>query len=84
MAAKMKVSVTIDRRVLREAERLSAGATRSEIFERALSAWVQARSRAALDEAIEAYYRARGTDEEREDEAWSAAGDEIVRKGWSR
>jgi hypothetical protein len=84
MAAKMKVSVTIDRRVLRDAERLSAGATRSEIFERALSAWVQARSRAALDEAIEAYYRARGTEEVREDEEWSAAGDEIVRKGWSR
>lgn len=84
MAAKVKVSVTIERRLLREVERLSGDATRSEIFERALTAWVRARARVALDQAIEAYYLGRGGPEQHEDEDWSTLADDTVRKGWSR
>lgn len=84
MAAKVKVSVTIDQRLLREVERLAGDASRSEVFERALTAWVRGQARAALDRAIETYYLGRSADERREDEDWGAVGDESVRKQWSR
>lgn len=84
MAAKLKVSVTIDQRVLREAERLAGDTTRSQLIERALAAWVRGRARAALDASIEAYYRTRTDDDARDDADWAAAGDEAVRTRWSR
>jgi metal-responsive CopG/Arc/MetJ family transcriptional regulator len=84
MTAKVKVSVTIDRRLLHEVERLAGDASRSEIFERALLAWVRGRARVELDRAIERYYVARSAEEQREDENWSALGDESVRTQWSK
>ena len=82
MGAKVKVSVTIDRALLKEAERLSDDESRSELFERALTAWVRREARIALDHAIESYYRTRTADERNEDEHWAALGDDAVRAGW--
>jgi len=81
-AAKTKVSVTVDRTLLREVDRLAGSMTRSQAFERALAAWVRRRGQAELDRAIEDYYRSLGAAEHREDEDWASLGDEAVRRGW--
>jgi hypothetical protein len=82
MDAKAKVSVTVDRTLLKEADRLGGSMSRSRIFEEALATWVHRRGRAELDRAIEHYYRTRSVAEREEDEAWAALGDETVRRGW--
>ena len=84
MAAKTKVSVTVDRALLREVDRLAGPMSRSQVFERALAAWVRRRGQAALDAAIERYYRSQGAAEQRADEEWAGLGDEAVRSGWDR
>lgn len=80
MAAKTKVSVTVDRVLLREADRLASGMTRSQIFEHALAAWVRRRGQAELDQAIERYYRSLTAAEHREDGEWASLGDEAARR----
>ncbi len=82
MGTKVKVSVTIERDLLKEVERLSEHKSRSEVFERALSAWVRNQARVALDQAIESYYRSRGAEEREDDEHWADLGDEAIRKSW--
>ena len=82
MGAKVKVSVTIERDLLKEVERLSEHKSRSEVFERALSAWVLNQARVALDDAIESYYRSHDEDEREEDERWANLGDDAIRKSW--
>jgi metal-responsive CopG/Arc/MetJ family transcriptional regulator len=82
MASKAKVSVSVDRSLLREADRLAGRMTRSQIFEHALAAWVRRRGQAELDQAIERYYRSLGAAERREDEDWASRGDEMMRRGW--
>jgi len=46
VASKAKVSVSVDRTLLREADRLAGRMTRSQIFEHALAAWVRQRGQA--------------------------------------
>ena len=70
------------RTLLREADRLAGRMTRSQIFERALAAWVRRRGQAELDQAIERYYRSLSAAERREDESWATLGDEMMRRGW--
>ena len=82
MASKAKVSVSVDRALLREADRLSGRMTRSQIFEHALAAWVRRRRNAELDQAIERYYRSLSAAERREDGDWTSLGDEMMRRGW--
>jgi hypothetical protein len=82
MGAKVKVSVTIERDLLKEVERLSEHKSRSEVFERALRAWVRNQARIALDDAIESYYRSRDAEEREEDERWANLGDDAIRKSW--
>jgi hypothetical protein len=81
-AAKAKVSVTVDRALLREADRLAGAMSRSQVFEHALAAWVRRKGLAELDRAIERYYRSQTAAERREDEAWAELGDEAARGGW--
>jgi len=82
MAGKAKVSVTVDRRLLHDVDRLAGAMSRSEVFQEALAAWVRARGRAELDRAIERYYRSLRSAERREDDEWAAQGDEVVGEGW--
>jgi metal-responsive CopG/Arc/MetJ family transcriptional regulator len=82
MPSKAKVSVSLDRTLLREVDRLAGPMTRSQVFERALAAWVRRRGQAALDQAIERYYRSLSAADRREDEDWAALGDETVQRGW--
>lgn len=81
MQAKAKVSVTVDRALLREVERLAGRMSRSEVFERALAAWVRRRGQVELDRAIERYYRAQSASDRTEDETWASLGDDTAR-GW--
>jgi metal-responsive CopG/Arc/MetJ family transcriptional regulator len=81
-AAKAKVSVTVDRTLLREVDRLAGSMTRSQVFEHALAAWVRRRGQAELDRAIEGYYRSLSAAERREDEGWASLGDEAARRAW--
>src|SRR5207249_5323790 len=82
VASKAKVSVSVDRTLLREADRLAGRMTRSQIFEHALAAWVRQRGQAELDQAIERYYHSLSAAERREDESWASLGDEMMRRGW--
>jgi hypothetical protein len=81
MQAKAKVSVTVDRALLREVERLAGRMSRSEVFERALAAWVRRRGQAELDRAVERYYRTQSALERKADSTWAALGDDTAR-GW--
>jgi hypothetical protein len=84
MRAKAKVSVTVDRGLLREVDRLAGRTSRSRVFEDALAAWVRGKGQVELDRAIERYYRAQTASERAEDEAWASTGDDTVRKAWDR
>ena len=82
MNAKAKVSVTVRGDLLQQVDRLSGKRNRSAVFEQALSWWLRRRKQAALDKAIEAYYRALCNSEKAEDEAWARLGDDTVRRRW--
>jgi metal-responsive CopG/Arc/MetJ family transcriptional regulator len=80
-ASKAKVSVSVDRSLLREADRLAGRMTRSQMFEHALAQWVRRRGQAEPDQAIERYYHSLTAAERREDENWTSLGDEMMRRG---
>ena len=82
MEAKAKVSVTVERALLRAVDKLGGSMSRSRIFEEALATWIQRRGRAELDRAIERYYRTQSRAERHQDESWASLGDEIVGRGW--
>ena len=82
MEAKAKISVTVDRRLLRQADKLGGSMSRSRIFEEALSSWILRKGRADLDRAIESYYQTQSVAERHEDDTWASLGDETVRRGW--
>jgi metal-responsive CopG/Arc/MetJ family transcriptional regulator len=84
VGSKAKVSVTVDRVLLREIDRLAGRASRSRVFEDALAAWVRRKGQVELDRAIERYYRAQTKAERADDEAWASVGDETIRKSWER
>ena len=82
MEAKAKISVTVDRGLLRRADTLGGSMSRSRIVEEALATWILRKGRADLDRATESYYQAQGIAERHEDDAWASLGDETVRRGW--
>ena len=81
--AKTKVSVTIEQSVLERVERMSKGASRSEIVERALKRWLNERRRLELEEQIAAYYADRQADELTEDREWSDLSAQQIGKTWN-
>ncbi len=83
MGAKAKISVTVRSDLLSEIDRVAGRGGRSTVVEEALSWWLRRRKQAALDRAIESYYRALAASERREDEDWAGLGDETVRQ-WGR
>ncbi|MGH7856267.1 MAG: hypothetical protein ACREQY_02985 [Candidatus Binatia bacterium] len=83
MSTKAKISVTVRSDLLSEIDRLAGSRGRSTVVEEALSWWLRRRKQAALDRAIESYYRALTVSELREDEDWARLGDETIRQ-WDR
>ncbi len=82
MAGKTKVSVSVDTRLLREAERVGGKLSRSAIFEQALAGWLRGHRQAQLDRATEDYYASLQAADRAEDDAWASLGDEAVRRSW--
>lgn len=82
MQVKKKISVIVSEYLLEEVDRLAGNSSRSVVFEQALISWLRKHRQAALNQAIERYYRSLSHEEGKEDVAWAALGDETVRDGW--
>jgi hypothetical protein len=50
---------------------MARGASRSEVFEEALTTWLRSRRREKLEEELEFYYRSLDAAEREEDSAWA-------------
>jgi metal-responsive CopG/Arc/MetJ family transcriptional regulator len=83
MQGKTKVSVSVNTRLLREAQRAAGGANRSAIFDQALAHWLRERRQVELERAVEDYYEALSAAEWAEDDAWAETGDDTVRRVWN-
>jgi metal-responsive CopG/Arc/MetJ family transcriptional regulator len=81
--AKAKVSVTVDRVLLRKCERVARGATRSQVFEQALEKWLRDLRQRSLEEEIERYYSSLGRDEQAEDSAWAGLASRVLGETWA-
>ena len=79
---KAKVSVTVEDSLLRQVDRMAHGASRSEVFEDALTSWLRNRRRERLEEEIELYYRSLGAVEREEDSAWAELSGQFLGESW--
>jgi metal-responsive CopG/Arc/MetJ family transcriptional regulator len=80
--AKAKVSVTVDRSLLRKCDRLARGATRSELFEQALERWLRNERQRSLDEEIERYYSSLSKADREEDSEWAGLAPRVLGETW--
>jgi metal-responsive CopG/Arc/MetJ family transcriptional regulator len=81
--AKARVSVTVDRVLLRRCERVARGASRSQVFEQALSRWLRDSRQKTLEEDVERYYSALGEADVAEDSAWAGLASRVLGETWS-
>ncbi len=79
---KAKVSVTVEDSLLRQVDRVARGASRSEVFEDALTSWLRNRRRERLEEEIELYYRSLSDAEREEDSAWAELSGRFLGESW--
>jgi metal-responsive CopG/Arc/MetJ family transcriptional regulator len=79
---KARVSVTVDRVLLRRCDRIARGATRSQVFEQALERWLRDSRRASLEQEIERYYGSLSEPEQAEDAAWAGLGARALGETW--
>lgn len=80
--AKARVSVTIDRVLLRRCDRVARGATRSQVFEQALERWLRDARRASLEQEIERYYGSLSEPERAEDAVWAGLAARALGETW--
>jgi metal-responsive CopG/Arc/MetJ family transcriptional regulator len=81
--AKAKVSVTVDRSLLRKCDRAARGATRSEVFERALERWLRNERQSSLEEEIERYYSSLSKADREEDSEWADLAPRVLGETWA-
>ncbi len=81
--AKARVSVTVDRVLLRRCDRIARGATRSQVFEEALGRWLRDARRMELEQEIERYYASLTPRERTEDAEWAALGARALGESWT-
>ena len=81
--AKAKVSVTVDRSLLQECDRAARGATRSQVFERALERWLRDLRQKRLEEEVERYYSSLNTAERAEDSEWAGIAPRVLGETWA-
>lgn len=79
---KTKISVTVEGSVLRQVDRMARGASRSEIVENALAAWLRTRRRENLEKEIEIYYRSLDAADRDEDAEWAELSGSLAREAW--
>ena len=80
---KAKVSVTVDRSLLRRCDRVARGASRSEVFERALERWLRDLRQRSLDEDVERYYSSLTKAERAEDSEWAGIAPRVLGETWT-
>ena len=80
--AKTKISVTIERSLVRDCDRLARGTSRSEVVEAALARWARERRRASLEEEVERYYASLDSGERQEDAEWAEQGGRALGETW--
>ena len=80
--AKARVSVTVDRVLLRRCDRVARGATRSQVFEQALERWLRDVRRKSLEEEIERYYSSLSRAEQAEDSEWAGLASRALGETW--
>lgn len=80
--AKAKVSVTVDRSLLRRCDRAARGASRSEVFERALERWLRDLRQRSLEEDAERYYSSLSRTERAEDSEWAGLAPRVLGETW--
>jgi metal-responsive CopG/Arc/MetJ family transcriptional regulator len=80
--AKARVSVTVDRVLLKRCDEIARGATRSQVFEAALERWLRDAREKALEEEVERYYSSRGEDETAEDAEWAGFAARLLGETW--
>lgn len=81
--AKARVTVTVDRVLLRRCERVSRGATRSQVFEQALARWLRDVRQRSLEEEIERHYSSLSRDERAEDSDWAGLASRVLGETWA-
>lgn len=82
---KIKVSLTLDEKVLRAVDREASRVprtNRSAFIETVLRGWLDQRQRSALHEEIATYYLQRSAAESEEDDTWAELGDQAIREVW--
>jgi metal-responsive CopG/Arc/MetJ family transcriptional regulator len=81
--AKARVSVTVDRVLLRQCDRVARGASRSQVFEQALERWLRERRRMSLEAEIERHYSSLSGDERAEDSEWAGLASRVLGETWA-
>jgi metal-responsive CopG/Arc/MetJ family transcriptional regulator len=79
---KARVSVTVDRVLLRRCEAIARGASRSQVFEQALEKWLRDRRRKNLEAEVERYYSAMSVGEQSEDSEWASLAARALGETW--
>ncbi len=79
---KAKISVTVERSLIRDCDQLAKGASRSEIVEKALTRWVRERRRKSLEDEIEQYYSSLGAADRLEDSQWAGLASRLLGETW--
>jgi metal-responsive CopG/Arc/MetJ family transcriptional regulator len=80
--AKARVSVTVDRALLKRCDRVARGATRSQVFERALERWLRDLRQRSLEEEVERYYASLSRAEQVEDSEWAGVASRALGEAW--
>jgi metal-responsive CopG/Arc/MetJ family transcriptional regulator len=75
-------SRVLDESLLRKCDRLAGEASRSEVFEQALSRWVRDRHQRSLEADIERYYSSLSTSEQTEDSEWAGLAPRLLGEIW--
>ena len=81
--AKARVSVTVDRVLLRRCERVARGATRSQVFEQALERWLRDTRQRSLEGEVERYYSSLSRVERAEDKEWAGLALRTLGESWT-
>lgn len=81
--AKAKVSVTVERSLLRNCDRAARGASRSEVFEQALKGWLRHVRERSLEEEVERYYDSLSKRERAEDSEWAGLAPRVLGETWT-
>ena len=80
---KARVSITVNRVLLRRCDRVAPGATRSQVFAQALERWLRDRRQRSLEAEIERYYSSLSRAQQAEDSTWAGLAARVLGETWA-